>query len=110
LCPDSTVTAEFSEKNRQMKVPGISLHKLDARSTLIMLAADVMIFAVLMAVDHSIDECVDLPCVGLIFVSMSGPASGAHEISPKEAGWKGFVLQVISIALIIIGYVFATMS
>jgi hypothetical protein len=94
-----------------MKVLGVLLHKPDARSTLIMLAVNIVVFAILMAIDHAINKHVDLPFVGLIFVAMIWyRLLELMGISPKEAGWKAFVLQVISTTLIIIGYVFITMS
>ncbi|MBB4517233.1 hypothetical protein [Paraburkholderia fungorum] len=94
-----------------MRVFGVTIHRPDTRNVLIHLGSTGLVFAILIAIDRMINKHVDLTFIGLIFTVMIWyRLSELMGISPKAAGWKGFVLQVASSLLIFIAYAFATMQ
>ncbi|MFP3637900.1 hypothetical protein [Paraburkholderia sp. SIMBA_054] len=91
-----------------MKVLGVSLRKPDPQSVLAMLVANSVVFAILMAIDRAINKHIDLPFIGLVFAFMiSYRVLELVGISQKEAGWRGFALQVTGTALVVLGCVAA---
>ncbi|ERJ38750.1 hypothetical protein L810_6967 [Burkholderia sp. AU4i] len=89
---------------------GVTIYKPDARSVLLSLGSTVAVFAILIGIDRMINRHVDLTFIGLIFtVLIWYRLSELIGLNPKQAGWKGLVLQIICTVLIVIGYGFATM-